>query len=73
MAISVLLIQRSLPASTVLWQVMNLLLSIIVGAFIYSFMLWILGEVSPRQLSGLFSIKKTQAIASSIGDDIVNK
>jgi len=53
MAGSVLLVRAGLPSDTTVWQVVNLLLSIAIGALVYGAVLWALGEISPPQLRGL--------------------
>ena len=45
MSVVVLLFQASLPSDTTVWQIINLLISILVGALIYGLALWILGEI----------------------------
>lgn len=54
MSASVLLLLVEIRSDTTLWQVINLLLSILVGALIYGLVLWILGEITPSQILGFF-------------------
>jgi O-antigen/teichoic acid export membrane protein len=50
MAGSALLVQSALPSDTIIWQAINLLLSILVGVLMYGLVLWLLGEISPQHL-----------------------
>lgn len=54
MAAVVLLVEAGLPADTTTWQIINLLISIVVGALIYGLGLWILGEISSAHLMEFF-------------------
>jgi len=66
MSASVLLVQAGLRSDTTIWQAVNLLLSITVGALIYGSVLWVLGEISPRQLLDLFRADRRQAATDPV-------
>jgi O-antigen/teichoic acid export membrane protein len=70
MAASVLLIQAGLPSNTTIWQVVNLLLSITVGALVYGLVLWILGEISPRNFLNLFRVDQHQTVTNPVTSEI---
>jgi O-antigen/teichoic acid export membrane protein len=64
MAVLVLLIQAGLPSDTTAWQVVNLLLSITSGVLVYGAILWVLGEISPPQLLGLFQADRRRSVTT---------
>jgi O-antigen/teichoic acid export membrane protein len=54
MAASVLLVEAVLPSDTPVWQAVNLLISVMIGALVYGAVLWVMGEISASQLHDLF-------------------
>ena len=66
MSASVLLVQAGLPSDTTVWQAVNLLLSIMIGALIYGSVLWALGEISPGHLLDLFWADRRRAATNPV-------
>jgi O-antigen/teichoic acid export membrane protein len=64
MAASVLLIQVGLPSDTTVWQVANLMLSIMVGALVYGVVLWVLDEISLPQVRDLLQPDRRRSAAT---------
>lgn len=64
MAAVVLLLQAGLHSDKTVWQMFNLLLSIIAGALVYGSVLWFLGEISPKQFFDLFKANRHPAVTN---------
>jgi O-antigen/teichoic acid export membrane protein len=64
MSISVLILLAYLPSNTTIWQAVSLLISVTVGALIYGSILWILGEVSPKDILGLFRADRNRPVTT---------
>lgn len=60
MAASVFLVQMGLRSETIVQQVVNLSLSIAVGALVYGLGLWVLGEISPSHVLELLRPERSQ-------------
>ncbi len=67
MVIAVLIVQVAIPSNTILWQVINLLTSIVIGVLTYGWGLWFLGEISPRQIHNLFLSELIRPVANQAG------
>ncbi len=66
----VLLLQAVIRSDTTLWLTINLLLSILGGALTYGLALWVLGEITPRNLSGFFSAGQRQPAIEPVAGEM---
>jgi O-antigen/teichoic acid export membrane protein len=69
----VLLLQAVIRADTTLWLTISLLLSILGGALTYGLALWVLGEITPRNLPGFFSAGQRQLAIEPVAGETEKK
>ena len=68
MAVLVLLVQGTLPSGTLVWQVVNILISIVAGALVYGLILQALGEISLAHLMDFFKAERRSTTSQVAGE-----
>lgn len=66
----VLLLQAVIRSDTTLWLTINLFLSILGGGLTYGLALWVLGEITPRNLPGFFSVGRRKPAIEPIAGEM---
>jgi O-antigen/teichoic acid export membrane protein len=73
MAVSVFLIQAGLRSDMTIWQIVDLLLSITVGALVYGLVLWMVGEVSPSKILDFLRVDRRQPAINQVANETGQK
>lgn len=69
MFVAVALLQALLRSDTTIWQIVNLLASVTVGGLIYFSLLWILGEIKPKDFQSLLRSRQQRLTTTPIEGD----
>jgi O-antigen/teichoic acid export membrane protein len=69
MLASVLLVRAGLRPDTTVEQAGTLLLCVTVGGLVYGAALWVLGEISPKQLLGLLGIDRKRSLTGAVAGE----
>lgn len=70
---AVLLLQLIIPTGTTAWLFVNLVLSITIGMLVYGAVLWVFGEISPKQILMFFKPISHQSSKSPIVGEMKSK